>query len=95
MKKILAAALVLSFLNVGAALAQTTSAQNTAAAVKSPAQVHYLQTTRYDFDNDQVEGRTLQPDGEWVDGIKRGRHTSLVKARQHFTSEMLKSVEGL
>lgn len=94
MKKILAASLVLSFLNVGAALAQTTPAAETAAAAKSP-QVLYKQTTHYEFDNDQVEGRTLQPDGEWVDGIKRGRHTSLVKARQHFTPEMLKSVEAL
>jgi hypothetical protein len=89
MKKILAASLVLSFLSLGAALAQKSPVD------KSAPQVRYKQVTNYEFDNDQVEGATLRPDGEMVGGIKKGRPTSLVKARQHFTPEMLKSVEGL
>jgi len=90
MKKILAATLVLSFLNVGAALAQTTPPVE-----KNGPQVRYKAVTNYEFDNEKVEGTTLQPDGEMVGGIKKGRPTSLVKARQHFTPEMLKSVEAL
>jgi hypothetical protein len=89
MKKTLVATLVFSFLNLGFALAQPRPSQT------SPAQSNYQKTTKFDFENDVVEGSVQRPDGDAVDGTKKMRQTSLLKIRQHFHPEMLKSVESL
>jgi hypothetical protein len=89
MKKILVTGLLLSILDIGSALAQTR------ATPPGPPQVRYQQTTRYDFDNDTVEGTYARPDGETVDGMRKLRQSSLVRPRTNFTPEMVKSVESL
>lgn len=89
MKKTLIATMLFSFLNVGFALAQTHTQDG-----KAP-QPRYQSTTRYDFDNEEVQGSLQRPDGDAVDGIKKAQKSSLLKIRQHFQPEMLKSVEGL
>ena len=57
--------------------------------------VTYKQKTVYDFDDDTVEGDLVRPDGEFVDSRKNAKHSSLIKIRENFIPEMLKSVEGI
>ena len=98
MKKILFAALFLSIANFGAALAQTQNAQTeglTSERKTSQVQVRYQQTTRYDFDNEQVEGALVRPDTEMVGSVRKGRFSSMITVRKNFIPEMTKSVDDL
>lgn len=52
-------------------------------------------TTVYDFDDDVVEGDLVRPDGEFVGSRKAAKHVSLIKIRQDFIPEMLKSAEDI
>lgn len=52
-------------------------------------------TTEYNFDDDIVEGDLVRPDGEMAMARRRGRQSSLIRVREHFIAEMLKSVEDL
>ena len=51
--------------------------------------------TTYDFEDDLVSGDLVRPDGEQLIVRRRGRRTSLIRIREHFIPEMLKSVEDL
>jgi len=51
--------------------------------------------TTYDFDDDLVTGDLVRPDGEMLQVRRRGQRTSLIRIREHFVPEMLKSVENL
>lgn len=53
------------------------------------------ETTTYDFDDDLVQGDLVRPDGELLNVRRRGRRASLIRVREHFIPEMLKSVENL
>lgn len=55
----------------------------------------YADTTEYSFDDDIVEGDLVRPDGEMTVVRKKGKQRSLIKVRQHFVPEMLKSVEDI
>ncbi|MBK8481748.1 MAG: hypothetical protein IPL40_11305 [Proteobacteria bacterium] len=57
--------------------------------------VKYKQETRYDFDDDLVEGELQRPDDELIEGSRRAKHSSLIKIREHFIPELLKSAEDL
>ena len=57
--------------------------------------VTYKSTTKYDFDDDVVEGDLVRPDGEMVSTRKAAKHSSLIKIREHFINEMLKSAEDI
>jgi hypothetical protein len=57
--------------------------------------VTYKQKTVYDFDDDVVEGDLVRPDGEFVDTRKAAKHSSLIKIRENFIPEMLKSAEDI
>ena len=67
------------------------------AAPPAPAggDVTYKQKTVYDFDDDTVEGDLVRPDGEFVDSRKAAKHSSLIKIRENFIPEMLKSAEDI
>ena len=52
-------------------------------------------TTEYNFDDDIVEGDLVRPDGEMAVARSGGRRSSLIRVREHFIPEMLKSVEDL
>lgn len=52
-------------------------------------------TTTYDFEDDIVSGDLVRPDGEMLNVRRRGRRSSLIRIREHFIPEMLKSVEDL
>ncbi len=51
--------------------------------------------TTYDFDDDLVTGDLVRPDGELLNVRRRGQRNSLIRIREHFIPEMLKSVENL
>ena len=103
MKKITLAFAMITALGLGVSFAQ---APPPAAAGAPPAAgaappggagngVQYKQKTVYDFDDDTVEGDLVRPDGEFIDSKKNAKHSSLIKIRENFIPEMLKSVEGL
>ncbi len=53
------------------------------------------EATTYDFEDDLVQGDLVRPDGEMLNVRRRGRRASLIRVREHFIPEMLKSVENL
>jgi len=52
-------------------------------------------TTSYDFEDDLVQGDLVRPDGENLMVRRRGARESLIRIREHFVPELLKSVENL
>lgn len=57
--------------------------------------VQYAEKTEYSFEDDVVTGDLVRPDGELIVKRKKGRERSLIRVREHFIPEMLKSVEDL
>jgi hypothetical protein len=57
--------------------------------------VQYKSKTVYDFDDDTVEGDLVRPDGDFVDTRKGAKHSSLIKIRENFIPEMIKSAEDI
>lgn len=51
--------------------------------------------TQYAFEDDLVRGDTLGPDVEVLQTRRRGARDSLIRARENFVHELLKSVEDL
>ncbi|MCB9667398.1 MAG: hypothetical protein H6715_04665 [Myxococcales bacterium] len=91
---------VLAFV-IGVAAGSTASAQEAAApdpvpvagAADAPAEP--VGPTSYDFEDDLVTGDLVRPDGELLNVRRRGRRASLIRIREDFIPEMLKSVEKL
>ena len=57
--------------------------------------VVYKKETVYDFDGDDVEGSLVKPDEANITGEQHSKTSSLIKIRQDFIPEMLKSVEDI
>ncbi len=74
----------------GVAVAQKAGAKPAAGAEGGTT---YKAKTVYDFDDDIVEGDLVRPDGEFIDSRKSAKHSSLIKIRENFMPEMLKSAE--
>lgn len=49
----------------------------------------------YDFSGDTIEGDLVKPEGSNVDAREFGKHSSLIRIRQHFIPEIIKSAEDL
>lgn len=47
-------------------------------------------TTVYDFDDDNVDGELLSPEGANIASRGRTKHASLITIRPHFIPELLK-----
>lgn len=85
------------FLAITTTLALSMSAASTAAAAPgndgdadSAARVDgAADTTVYDFDDDNVDGEILSPDGANVNSRARVKHASLITIRPHFISELI------
>jgi len=90
---------LLMTLGLGAAQAQEAPAAGGAAPAAGggggPGGVQYKQKTTYDFDDDTVEGDLVRPDGEMIDSRHKAKHSSLIKIRENFIPEMLKTTEFL
>lgn len=74
-------------------------AQNPLAEVTPPADegqtVVYKKVTEYDFEGDDVEGRTLIPEGVFTSARGGDRHRSLIRIRTHFVPALLASAQDL
>ncbi|MBK9070669.1 MAG: hypothetical protein IPL79_06675 [Myxococcales bacterium] len=84
MKTLFTFAIALSFLGL---------AGGTASAQPKPAKP--AKVKEYDFSKDTIEGDILRPDGTDVTVLSGMKHSSLIKIRQHFIPEILKSAEDL
>lgn len=95
----IAALVALAFLAApDVASAQKAKAGATAAGADDTVElggVKYKRKTSYDFDDDMVEGDLQRPDGEYVAIKRKAKHSSLIKIREHFIPEMLKSAEDI
>ena len=49
----------------------------------------------YDFSGDTIEGDLIRPEGTTVDARDFAKHSSLIRIRQHFIPEIIKSAEDL
>ena len=49
----------------------------------------------FNFTDELVQGQLVRPDGETTRVRRRGPGISLIRIREHFVPEMLKSVENL
>ncbi|MEE2756137.1 MAG: hypothetical protein VYA30_05730 [Myxococcota bacterium] len=76
-------------------IASTAWAQSSNEANAETEDVEYTKNTEYDFEDDLVEGSFVRPEGEYFNAQKRGRHSSLIRIRQDFVPEMLKSAEDI
>jgi len=85
-KRLLMLAFALSIVAVPA-LAQDAPAAGAAAGGDN--------ATSYDFEDDLVQGDLVRPDGENLMVRRRGARESLIRIREHFVPELLKSVENL
>jgi hypothetical protein len=66
-----------------------------ALGVAAPVAAQEDNTTNYDFEDDLVQGDLVRPDGENLMVRRRGARESLIRIREHFVPELLKSVENL
>jgi hypothetical protein len=90
-RKLMVALLIGGFISTaGIALAQAPDPERGGAP-----DVKYKKKTVYDFDDDLVEGELQRPDGEFVDTRRKAKHSSLIKIRENFIPEMLKSAEDI
>jgi hypothetical protein len=55
----------------------------------------YKKQTKYDFDDDLVEGDLVRPDDMFVESRDKARYGSLITIRKDFIPEMLKSAEDI
>lgn len=65
------------------------------AQAQTEPKVEYKKKTVYDFDDDLVEGELQRPDGEYIDVNIKTKHSSLIKIRENFIPEMLKTAEDI
>jgi hypothetical protein len=84
-------------LNIAFAVTMLAGSGVAFAQAKPPAggDVQYKSKTVYDFDDDTVEGDLVRPDGDFVDTRKGAKHSSLIKIRENFIPEMIKSAEDI
>lgn len=61
----------------------------------SAASAQSEEITEVSFDDDLISGDLVRPDGENIQVSRRGARSSLIRIRQNFIPEMLKSVEDL
>ena len=90
MKKIVAMAVMGVAMSLGgSAMAQTPPAAGGAA------QAGAQRTQEFNFTDELVQGQLVRPDGETSRVRRRSAGISLIRIREHFIPEMLKSVENL
>ena len=98
MKRFLASILALGMLSVGGvASAQTKPAQPKPAAKPAGGATTTAapRVKNYDFDADFIDGELVRPDGELLNARGKVEHGSLIKVRDNFIREIVKSAEDL
>lgn len=67
----------------------------TAFAQDKGGKTEYKKKTTYDFEDDVVEGDLLKPEGDFVGARPKTKQSSLIKIREDFVPEMVKSVNDI
>lgn len=52
-------------------------------------------TTVYDFDDDDVDGEVLSPEGANLSSRGRSKHASMITIRPHFIPELIKMANDI
>ncbi len=73
----------------------TASAQDKDDAKGEPAAGDSGKVKNYDFSGDEIDGDLVKPDGDFLDTRKFADHGNLIRIRQDFIKEILKSAEDL
>jgi len=95
MKRALVAS-VLAFAMVGLVGAGSAFAQKKGGGAKAAGAADTGgKVKNYDFSGDNIEGELIKPDGEMVNTRKFAEHTSLIRVRQDFIKEIVKSADNL
>ena len=58
-------------------------------------EVIYQKHTVVDFGDDTIDGNLSRPDGQYLESRKHMRHQRLIKVRENFRPEILRSVRVL
>lgn len=97
MKQLIGLAIVIGLLVPAAAFAQDglPTAGEAMGGTGGDPNVTYKKETVYDFEGDDVEGALVKPDEANITGEQHSKTSSLIKIRQDFIPEMLKSVEDI
>jgi hypothetical protein len=80
---------LLASTNAWAAPATDTDADSAASKGKASG------TTVYDFDDDNVDGELLSPEGANIASRGRTKHASLITIRPHFIPELIKMAQDV
>jgi hypothetical protein len=64
-------------------------------ATREPADGRFVPVQRFQFTDDEIEAGVTGPDGELIEHVPRARHSSLIELREHFLTEMMKTLEDL
>lgn len=79
-----------------AAAVRTSAPPHSPTSAQSPAtDDHPAPVSRYNYDDDLVEGDLARPDGDPVFGDPTAKHASLIEIRTDFIAEIAKSLEDL
>jgi hypothetical protein len=89
LRPLIGASVVFVFATGGSAFAQE---KKGAAPAKADAAA---KTKVYDFSGDTIEGDLIKPEGSTVDARDFAKHSSLIRIRKDFISEIVKSAEDL
>jgi len=89
MKTRLAGLLAFAAVSLLGSAASAQNAQGGATQSGSP------RTQEFNFTDELVQGQLVRPDGETTRVRRRSAGISLIRIREHFVPEMLKSVENL
>ena len=88
MKSLVSIVLALAVAVPSIAFAQTKKG----AAAPKPA-AGGVKVKQYDFSGDTIDGELVKPEGEFVNTRTFAEHTSLIRVRQDFIREIVKSAE--
>jgi hypothetical protein len=91
-RALVASVLAISLLGSGSAFAQKKGGAAKPAATGGDTGG---KVKNYDFSGDNIEGELIKPDGEMVNSRKFAEHTSLIRVRQDFIKEIVKSADNL
>jgi hypothetical protein len=81
----------LAMTGAGPALAQPRRSQ----PKRAEPSVRHDATTRYDFDDDTVEGDLMRPTDSFVAARRGAKHQSLIRIRRDFVPELVDSADAL
>ncbi|MGZ4807834.1 MAG: hypothetical protein ACXV7D_00770 [Thermoanaerobaculia bacterium] len=79
----------------GASLIGSTAFAQAGGATATASGSGATRTQEFNFTDELVQGQLVRPDGESSRVRRRGPGISLIRIREHFVPEMLKSVENL